>query len=162
MSRTERAGFTLLELMVVLAIIGLLAVIAGPRFAGALPGAELDSGARQLVSGLREARSRAVSRNRSVPFILGGGANRYSIGARGRSAALPENLGITLWTGLTEVTGANQGAIRFFPDGSSTGGRLELTGEGGKRVIAVDWLTGRVRLGEENMPIKTNTTSNRP
>ncbi len=148
MSGTTRAGFTLLELLVVLAIIGLLAVIAVPRFAGVLPGVELESGARQLVSGLREARSRAVSLNREVPFILAGGANRYAIGLGGRGAALPENIAITLWTGTTEITGANQGAIRFFPDGSSTGGRIELAGQAGKRVIGVDWLTGRIRHGD--------------
>ncbi len=148
MKPARKDGFTLLELLVVLAIVALMMAIAVPRFAGALPGAELDSGARKLAAGLREARSLAVSINRAVPFTLSGGANRYAIGRGGESKQLPENLAITLVTGSREITGANQGSIRFFPDGSSTGGRIELAGTGGNRSIEVDWLTGRIRLGE--------------
>ena len=145
-ARTD--GFTLLELLVVLAIVALMTAMAVPRFASALPGAEIDSGARKLAAGLREARSMAVSTNREIPFTLRGGANLYTISRDGESKRLPEKLGITLVTGSTEVTGANQGSIRFFPDGSSTGGRIQLTGAGGKRSIEVDWLTGHIRLGE--------------
>lgn len=145
-ARTD--GFTLLELLVVLAIVALMTAIAAPRFAAALPGAELDSGARKLAAGLREARSLAVSTNRAVPFTLRGGANLYTIGRGGESRQLPGKLAITLVTGRREISGANQGSIRFFPDGSSTGGRIELNGAGGKRSIEVDWLTGRIRLGE--------------
>ncbi len=145
-ARTD--GFTLLELLVVLAIVALMTAIAAPRFAAALPGAELDSGARKLAAGLREARSLAVSTNRAVPFTLRGGANLYTIGRGGESRQLPGKLAITLVTGRREISGANQGSIRFFPDGSSTGGRIELKGAGGKRSIEVDWLTGRIRLGE--------------
>ncbi|MCH8917439.1 MAG: GspH/FimT family pseudopilin [Proteobacteria bacterium] len=145
-ARTD--GFTLLELLVVLAIVALMTAIAAPRFAAALPGAELDSGARKLAAGLREARSMAVSTNRAVPFTLRGGANLYTIGRGGESRQLPGKLAITLVTGSREIIGANQGSIRFFPDGSSTGGRIELKGAGGKRSIEVDWLTGRIRLGE--------------
>lgn len=145
-ARTD--GFTLLELLVVLAIVALMTAIAAPRFAAALPGAELDSGARKLAAGLREARSMAVSTNRAVPFTLRGGANLYTIGRGGESRQLPGKLAITLVTGRREISGANQGSIRFFPDGSSTGGRIELKGAGGKRSIEVDWLTGRIRLGE--------------
>lgn len=145
-ARTD--GFTLLELLVVLAIVALMTAIAAPRFAAALPGAELDSGARKLAAGLREARSLAVSTNRAVPFTLRGDANLYTIGRGGESRQLPGKLAITLVTGRREISGANQGSIRFFPDGSSTGGRIELKGAGGKRSIEVDWLTGRIRLGE--------------
>ena len=41
-----------------------------------------------------------------------------------------------------------EGAIRFDPDGSSTGGRIEL-GLGPKRIqIGVDWLSGRVSVAD--------------
>ncbi len=145
MKRRER-GFTLLELLVVLAIVALVVVIALPRIGAGLPGAALDAGARRIAAGLNEARSLAVVRNRAVRFTLNGAAKRFTVGG-GAGAPLPATLGITLITGAAEVVGAAQGSIRFFPDGSSTGGRIVLSGRGGTRTIEVDWLTGRIRSG---------------
>ncbi|MFC6669230.1 GspH/FimT family pseudopilin [Marinobacterium aestuariivivens] len=39
-------------------------------------------------------------------------------------------------------------SIRFYPDGSSSGGTVVLTGSGGRYEIGVDWLTGRVRIDD--------------
>jgi len=139
-------GFTLLELLVVLAILALATVIALPRIGAGLPGAELDAGARRIAAGLNEARSLAVARNRAVRFTLIGAEKRFTVG-EGPGGALPDKIAITLITGAGDVTGAAQGAIRFFPDGSSSGGRIELSGSGGRRSIEVDWLTGRIRSG---------------
>lgn len=140
-------GFTLLELLVVLLVMALVAVITVPRIGAALPGAELKSAARQLAAGLREARSRAVAKNHVVPFTLDGTAGRYFIGTGGANGRMPNNIGITLITGTVDVSGAASGSIRFFPDGTSTGGRIELTSRGGKRTVIVDWLTGRIAVG---------------
>ena len=63
-------GFTLFELLVVLAIMGLIAGLAVPRLAQGRPGQEAKLAASELVSSLREARSRAVSENRDVAFRL--------------------------------------------------------------------------------------------
>jgi general secretion pathway protein H len=140
-------GFTLLELLVVLAILALVAVIALPRIGAALPGAELEAGARRIAAGLNEARSLAVARNRAVRFTLDGAEKRFTVGGGGPGGALPDKIAITLITGAGDVSGAARGAIRFFPDGSSSGGRIELSGSGGRRSIEVDWLTGRIRSG---------------
>lgn len=148
MSGTAKRGFTLLELLVVLAVIGLLAALAAPRLAGVLPGAALDAGVRDLQAGLRESRSLAFSRNREVRFILDGGTNSYRIDVGNGGGELPKDISITLVTGIKEVEAMDRGAIRFFPDGSSTGGWIELSGRGGERAIHVDWLTGRINLGE--------------
>jgi general secretion pathway protein H len=53
---------------------------------------------------------------------------------------------LTLKTTTGQVRNENEGGIRFDPDGSSTGGRIEL-GEGPRKIeIGVDWLTGRVSV----------------
>jgi type II secretion system protein H len=63
-------GFTLIELMVVLAVLALLLTVAVPFFPKALPGAEIKGAARELAAGLRTARSRAITLNREVGFTL--------------------------------------------------------------------------------------------
>jgi general secretion pathway protein H len=143
------AGFSLLELLVVLAVLALVAVIAIPGTGGALTGAALESGARRLAAGLREARSLAVAQNRVVRFTLSGAEKRYFVGAGARGAPLPAKLGIILTTAAPDAGGGESGAIRFFPDGSSTGGRIELTGPAERRSVTVDWLTGRIRQGSD-------------
>ena len=62
---------------------------------------------------------------------------------------LPEELQMKLLTAATEQTGDSKGQIRFFPDGSSSGGRITLTRDRREWRIEIAWLTGEVRI-EEN------------
>ena len=62
--------------------------------------------------------------------------------------ALPERFGYELITARTERVTAERGRIRFFPEGSSTGGRLTVSNGRESQSVDVDWLTGRVSLGQ--------------
>ncbi|HHH38726.1 MAG TPA: type II secretion system protein GspH [Sedimenticola sp.] len=140
------AGFTLLELLVVLAIAGFIMAVAPPLIARAIPGVELKGAARELAAGLRYARSQAVLRRRPAALTLDLERKRYRVTGRARDHALPQNIDITLLTAEQETRGDRAGAIRFFPTGGSTGGRITL-GVGQRRLdVDVDWLTGRVRI----------------
>jgi len=46
----------------------------------------------------------------------------------------------------SEVQTPERGAIRFYPDGSATGGSIQLLRPGGAGVrLRVDWLLGTIR-----------------
>jgi general secretion pathway protein H len=53
-----------------------------------------------------------------------------------------------LTTGRSLVTGESEGGIDFFPDGSSTGGRVYLEIDARSLKVDVEWLTGRIRVQE--------------
>ena len=141
------AGFTLIELIVVLAILGLaLVLVTGyrPTWSGRL---EADGVAARLAAELRLARSQAIARNHPVMFSIDLGGHRYRVDD-GPMHNLPVNLRIEVLSITNERQARNVTGIRFNPDGTSTGGRITLIGAANRVAVGVDWLTGRVRLAD--------------
>jgi len=145
--RAAAAGFTLLELLVVLAILGLVLTLATPGLGRALPGMELRAEARTIASALREARALAVGRNDETTLIIDLSGPTLRLGDR-PPIRLSPRLGISLLTASSESTGRGSGGISFFPDGTSTGGRVALVLGESRRDVVVDWLTGTVSIVE--------------
>jgi len=139
-------GFTLVELMVVMVIIGLLLAVVPIAFDRALPGLELKSTTRQLAAALREARSNAIRDNQEASVTLNVTERRYALDGTKKSQVVAEGIELSLFTATTEVDEQGGGRIRFFPDGTSTGGRVTLVGGGTAYYILVDWLSGRVEI----------------
>ena len=117
--------------MVVLTILGLLAgiiVVRGPQRSGAV---DMRQATALVAGGLRVARSQAIARNRPVPVRLA--ADAVQVGDAPAQ---------TLPPGIRMVAGAR--TILFRPDGSSSGGEVQLTGGARTASVGVNWLTGRV------------------
>jgi general secretion pathway protein H len=139
-------GFTLVELLVVLALMGLALTIASPLIGNALPGTQMRASARDVATGLRYARSLAISSNTDVTFDVDVEARRFAVSRSKRNGDFPKDAEITLTTARSELFGSGGGSIRFFPDGTSTGGGVEIVREKRRFLITVDWLTGRVAI----------------
>lgn len=140
------AGFTLIELLVVLGILGLLFSVVLPMLDGARGRAELRATARDIAAGLRETRSHAIAAGQSDAFIVDTANNTFRTGADGHLQPLPPGIRPRLFTPADEALGDKIADIRFFPDGSSTGGGIRLARQGSVYDVAVDWLTGRVSV----------------
>ncbi len=140
------SGFTIIELLIVLAIaVGTMAVV-GPNLSAGVTSVKFKGAARDIASALRYTRSRAISENTEAEFFIDVNAHVYRVSGKQKRYTLPDDIQLSLFTAESELTGDGQGNIRFFPDGSSTGGRVTLQSEKRKRLIDVNWLTGQITL----------------
>jgi len=140
-------GFTLLELIVVLFIVVLGFSVVGINLSSGNDATGLKVAARDIVSALRFARGQALISRQEMTVALDLAENTYTVSGRDKMYSIPKAIDITLVTAQDEVT-EGQGSIRFFADGSSTGGRITL--ELGKAAwqIDINWLTGQIELDD--------------
>ncbi len=138
-------GFTLVELLVVMAIAALMMSAVPGLYSAAFPGLEMKSAARRTASTLRLARETAIRQGEDKLLIVDLDAHRLILEGY-RNLSLPKRLSIKLEAANSEMIDDRRGVIRFFPDGSSTGGRIVLSRDGHGYQIGVTWLTGRIEL----------------
>lgn len=113
-------GFTLLEALVVLAVVGLIAGLAYPSLEKARHALAVRAAQAQVRAGVEAARAAALRLDRPTRLAVQAGGTALVLDD-GRAFAMGEP-----W--LTVAT--TPPAILFFPDGTATGGRIELTGAG--------------------------------
>ena len=132
---TSEAGFTLLEMLVVVAVLGLmvgLVLTRGPVRSGGL---EARMAANQIAGVLRGARSQAVASDRPVSVAIDGAADTVRVGD-----AAPRRVGAAVSSSVNPLV--------FLPDGSSRGGVVAVGALPFRKRVTVDWLTGRVSIAD--------------
>ena len=140
---------TMIEILVVLSIMAIGAAIVVPMIGGTgASSGDLRSAARQIAAGLRHARSEAIAQKRETVLTLDLEKRSFRVAQEPREIALPEKVEIKLFTAQSDLVNERQGAIRFFPDGGSNGGRVTVASGERKYEVDVDWLTGRVAILE--------------
>ena len=131
-------GFTLIEMIVVLAILAIAVGVVVPLFGPRGAGAELNAAALRLRSAMAEARSTAIAEGRAVVF-RGDLAGGFWLDNRHHSLDAGEGRGLRVLT-------AGGATIAFFPSGGSSGGRVVVQGSYARRELAIDAVTGRAAL----------------
>ncbi len=126
-------------------IVSMLFAVVGVSVSRSVRGAEIRNASRDIVAGIRHTRGQAIIQRQQQVFHVDADARSWT--AAGRDAVeLPEGLDITIETARSELTGENAGGIRFYPDGASTGGSVELLAGERTWTVEVSWLTGEVSL----------------
>jgi general secretion pathway protein H len=128
-TRANQAGFTLLELIVVIAIMAMVAglVLMGQPWHSASLNTEAT--VQALTNAMQLARSRAIAQNREVTVVIA--ARSFSVD------------GAAVWM-LPAGEALSPSQVVFTPDGGSTGATLLLSAGQRRIMVEVNWLTGRV------------------
>jgi general secretion pathway protein H len=138
----QSAGFTLVELLVVMGIVGMIlaAVLsAKPKTAAT----RVAVTARAIAATLQLARAQAMASNTETVVRID--TDKRQIGLAKSMHPLPRGMTVAITVAETERAG-DTGGMRFYPDGQSSGGEILLTFEGRMSRIAVNWLTGEPQL----------------
>lgn len=143
------AGFTLLELLVVIAIMAIGMALVPPMLAPGRDAQSLKIDLRQVISGLRFARTRAIVLNTPVALSIDLQTRQLGVDNSGKIGNLHAATDISLTISEREWQGSNSGAFRFYPDGGSSGGELLLSNSSSRYHVFVDWLTGDVTAVQE-------------
>ena len=145
----RQRGFSLIEMIVVITIIGLAYTLLPKMVFSGVSGAELRSNARAVATGLRIARDAAINTKRETVLSLDMENRLFTLPNDPKLHKLNDQLDVKLYTAAADAISDKVGTIRFFPDGSSNGGRVTVAaGERGFE-IDVDWLTGHVTITDK-------------
>jgi general secretion pathway protein H len=134
-------GFTLVELLVALAIAGLMLAVAVPAGFRFYDGMRTREAVRDVVTLFATARQQAITSGEAQDVLVWPEERRIVLGETVRR--LPVSMRITVH-GAKEVNRERAGVIRFYPQGGTSGGGIDITSPGATIAIGVDWLTGRV------------------
>lgn len=138
----------MIEMMIVMVIVALGFAVIAANFSSGQDGAKIKAAARDIVSALRFARGEALMNHEQTTVDFNLEDNTYTVSHRDKVYSIPEGIEVSVVTAESELTGQAQGAIRFFADGSSTGGRVTLARETAKWQIDINWLTGAAELSD--------------
>jgi general secretion pathway protein H len=111
----------------------------------------LRSSSKEIAAQLRYARAQAIATGEPQRFVIDPARHQWQ-GPNQKHGSIPDSLGIE-FTGAREAQArAGEGGILFFPDGASTGGRIQLKAKKAAWRIDVAWLTGEVKLTRAPLP----------
>ncbi len=145
--RHRNRGFTLIELMVVMGLIALIMSFAAYAINKQLPGQQLRSSAKELAAELRFTKSQAMVTGEAQSFQINAKTREWK-GPKNHSGVLPKSLEVIATTARIEQPEDDVAAIKFFPDGAATGGRIVLQHDTAKWQVDVKWLTGEVTVSK--------------
>ena len=131
--RPLSAGFTLIELVVALSVATLVLATAPAALDRLYDAMVYRSAVRNVLTELKAARLHAARTGRPVDFVFDVEARNYGI--RGKALReIPERLQVSTVVATSDVFPDELATIRFYPDGSSTGGSLQLMRSSGQGV----------------------------
>ena len=142
-----QGGFSLIEMIAVIILIGIVMTLVSMSFSKSINSAKIRSASREVVAALRYTRGQAIVKGKQQVLLVDTENNTYQ--APGKPVKeLPKKMRLAIETAAGEQVSNTSGGIRFFPDGSSTGGNIRVYAGEREWRVNVAWLTGDIALEE--------------
>ncbi|QDE38090.1 type II secretion system protein GspH [Luteibacter pinisoli] len=138
-------GFTLFEMLAVIILIGLAAVAVSIPVTQGLASARVNAASGELAAALRYTRTQAIVKGENQALEVDVAHATYRPAGK-QAVRLPRDMSVAITSAREDQANATTGRIRFFPDGSSTGGRITLKRGQREWHVNVGWLTGAVSV----------------
>lgn len=147
----RQRGVSLIELIVVVVLIAAATALAASVMGVGLPGQQLRNASREMAAQLRYTRAQAIVTGKSQTFSVDARTREWQAPNR-RHGQIPSGISLAATGARIEQTQPDIVAIRFFPEGAATGGRIVLSRERAAWQIDVEWLTGEVTVKRTQAP----------
>ena len=146
MDWSDERGFTLLEMVCVMALVALVAAVLLPMLPRHTTRAGLQAYALQTAALLKADRMAAIRRHGDVTTLVDAAARAIKSGATRDIIRIPDDVQVNALLPQTCRQRAALSTISFFADGMSCGGAITLSRLDRTYEIRVNWLTGRVEI----------------
>lgn len=150
MTNEAQRGFTLLEMVCVLAIIGLLSAVLMPFIPHNTSRSRLQAYALQAATLLKADRNAAIRRGTDVATLIDPTSRVIVSGAGKNTIHVPDDVRFDATLPKTCNQRPAFSTISFFANGMSCGGSIALTRFDTGYEVRVNWLTGRVEIVPRN------------
>ncbi len=144
--RNAEAGFTLVEMVCVIAIIAMLAAILLPHISRATSRPRLEGYAVETASLLKADRTAAMRRRVAIATQVDASERYLRSGSTGRILRVPDDVTFSATLPLRCNDRPAFSTISFFATGMSCGGTIVLSRLGAAYEIRVNWLTGGIEI----------------
>jgi len=146
--REAAAGFTLVEMLVVLAIIALVAAVAAPGLANRYRTTDVETSANEIIARFRTSRTLAIASAEPQRIIVDPQARTIRFDER-HTITLAQDVTMVVTTGQETTINDRQTMLTFLPNGSASGLEMDLRQKGRSVRIEVNWLSGlsSLRIG---------------
>ena len=146
MNRASERGFTLLEMVCVLALVAMLAAVLLPLVPRHTSRSRLQAYVLQTAALLKEDRNAAIRRGTGVATLVDAGSRVIRSGATPAVVRIPDDVHFEALLPRTCNQREALSTISFFASGMSCGGTVALTRADVGYEVRVNWLTGRIEI----------------